>query len=68
MLDALGADRALTQLEHGWLCKACLDEVLEQRQCVMCGKAYEEDDVDDREGKNTAALTNIRMAKLTGGL
>lgn len=58
----------LTQMEHGWRCKACTEELNQHRKCVLCRKPYEEEEGDDAQvaAKTEQSLANIEMARQLG--
>lgn len=67
---AVAIGHYLTQMEHGWRCKACSEELNQHRKCVLCRKPYEEEEGEDaqRAEKTKQSVENIKMAKTLGYL
>lgn len=58
----------LTQMEHGWRCKTCTEELNQHRKCVLCRKPYEEEEGDDAQvaAKTKQSLADIELARQLG--
>ena len=78
LAHAVGIDRALQDLEHGHMCRACQKKLQALQTCIVCGKPYEEDEGgDEGEGegsgrrfhtKGQQALDLIMQARQAGTL
>lgn len=75
---AVGIDRALQSLEHGWMCNGCLEKLRSEQKCIVCGADYDEDggsalDDDGSGGRKFRAtggqaLAVIAQARMAGTL
>lgn len=74
LAHAVGIDRALQDLEHGWMCKQCRERLQAMQKCLVCGREYEDETGAEGSGSGgkqwratgPEALTLIQQAHLAG--
>lgn len=42
----MAADDVITEQENAFICDACLQEMLDPRECAVCGKSSEANDTE----------------------